>query len=1036
MLCVVAAIVMLCATGSAEAQTRRPIDSKHPLWLIHVDVWNKADPQKIIDLIPSDIKPYVCMNLSLSCQYDTEKNVYKMPQNAVKTYKSWASVCQRNGLWFTCQPASGGHTHIQDDDIETFEYFFKHYRNFLGWNYAEQFWGFDEPNDKSSSTQLSRIALFAKLVEMSHEYGGFLTISFCGNIYSHGLNPVGMMKRNDDLRAACEKYPEAILWLYKYTTSACFHNNESVTFAPFLSGLAKNYGVRYDNCGWNGALDEILGKNHGKQYPAAAGIGTVMEQTGINGGAVWDGPELIWTEDFQNLSDSNVDGYTRRNWGRFKNFDYAWIDLFRKVIDGTLYIPTRQEVIERTQIVVVNDMASGNDEERYAAWGDLYDGLYKVDDPFNNGNGQWGNNHMYMKGSGRYATIAVTNKLADDLARQIPVVVKKSERNNRWSTIEAKVAEFNQYYPQVSEGDMYVARIKNQLVTYNPYSYLNTKTTAEASINLEYNTCDKLELEYNTLSSGIVRETKEGISIYLNNYRSDITTKGTDYITITGAKSKPSYAMKKHTGISAEIGETWLEASHIYTLSVNHNGPVDITIKCEGNATDRRTDEIETQALSNDKPKQPSKDFGEVTYEAEDMDYKGISANIVSPYDQRPGVRGHAGNGFIETGTSTSGSLKCFAKVNISGTYKLKVRYCNNSKAGELTLDINGKTQKVAVEVTGTNKWKYATAEASLNEDNVVLINNTGGINMMIDNMTIAPADSKDEKYEVNIRQVEHCTTTSDKARAAEGETVQLICITESVYDLKGWEIIHGNIEISSTNTFVMPDDNVTVRPIIEDTRAVYELNFTEVGNGTLPAGWETTQGGNEVHSYPNSYGAGARTFSGFNGYQGRALYWREVCAEYGKQSNYRMHLNQGRYKLTYAMAAWKGTPEYTANIVDLNGISSKKVVTSESHTARPNADGSTSADISQTEMMELEFDINQGGYYAIRFESAGGFSEYLLVACKLVQLSGNAIEDITIEDSHVIEIYGLDGRKRQNIERGINILKMSDGKTRKVMIK
>ena len=157
-------LLLLTASLSLNAQQRRPVDNRHPLWLIHVDVWNKADPQKIIDLVPDDIKPFVCMNLSLSCQYDTEKNVYKMPQNAVKTYKSWASVCQANGLWFTCQPASGGHTHIQDNDLETFEYFFKQYPNFLGWNYAEQFWGFDEANDKSSSSQASRIALFAKLV--------------------------------------------------------------------------------------------------------------------------------------------------------------------------------------------------------------------------------------------------------------------------------------------------------------------------------------------------------------------------------------------------------------------------------------------------------------------------------------------------------------------------------------------------------------------------------------------------------------------------------------------------------------------------------------------------------------------------------------------------------------------------------------------------------------------------------------------------------------------------------------------------------
>ena len=142
-------MLIACHSSFSVAQERRPIDSQHPLWMIHVDVWNTADPQKIIDLIPEDLKPFVCMNLSLSCQYDKDRNIYKMPRCAVRTYKSWGSVCQQNGLFFTCQPASGGHTHIQDDDLETFEYFFKRYPNFLGWNYAEQFWGFDEAGDES-----------------------------------------------------------------------------------------------------------------------------------------------------------------------------------------------------------------------------------------------------------------------------------------------------------------------------------------------------------------------------------------------------------------------------------------------------------------------------------------------------------------------------------------------------------------------------------------------------------------------------------------------------------------------------------------------------------------------------------------------------------------------------------------------------------------------------------------------------------------------------------------------------------------------
>ena len=413
------------------AQQRRPIDNEHPLWLVHIDVWYTADPQKIIDLIPDDVKPYVCMNLSLSCQYDKEKNVYKMPQQAVRTYKSWASVCQKNGMWFTCQPASGGHTHIQDDDLETFEYFFKHYPNFLGWNYAEQFWGFDEAGDKSSSTQEARWALFAKLVEMSHQYGGFLTVSFCGNIWSHALNPLGEMKRNKDLLEACRKYPEAILWLYKYTTSSCFYNNESVTFSPFISGLAKNYGVRYDNCGWNGATEAIVGADKCK-YPASAGIGTVMEQTGPNGGAVWDGPELTWREEcFHETNRSTVDGYQRRNWERFPNFNGVWSDMFRKIIDGTIRIPSRAEVVGRTKIVVINDITSGNDEQKYASWGTLYDNLYKQNDPFNRGNGQWMNNYCYFKKTGRYATIPICIELNDDLAKSIPVQVSKSKYTQR-----------------------------------------------------------------------------------------------------------------------------------------------------------------------------------------------------------------------------------------------------------------------------------------------------------------------------------------------------------------------------------------------------------------------------------------------------------------------------------------------------------------------------------------------------------------------------------------------------------------------------
>ena len=1045
----VLAVLLVMTAQTMSAQERRPIDSKHPMWLVHVDVWNKADPQKIINLIPEDIRPYVCMNLSLSCQYDTEKNVYKMPQNAVKTYKSWATVCQQNGLWFTCQPASGGHTHIQDDDLETFEYFYKQYPNFLGWNYAEQFWGFDEAGDKSSSTQTSRIALFAKLVPMAHKYGGFLTISFCGNIWSHPLNPVGMMKRNKDLLKACQDYPEAILWLYKYTTSSCFYNNESVTFSPFISGLAKNYGVRYDNCGWNGALGALLGDNHGKKYPVAAGIGTVMEQTCVNGGAVWDGPELIWTEDFQNLNNSTENGYTRRNWGTFPGFRNIWIDMFRKIIDGTMYIPTREEVVEKTKIVVINDVTSGNDEQKYAAWGDLYDGLYKQTDPFNRNSGQWMDNFCYFKKTGRYGAIPVAVGLYDDAAKAIPVQVKKSAYASRWSTQAKKVAEFNKQYPEVSTGDLYVNRFKNQLVTYTPYTYMNSKTTASAQIPLQYNTCEQLKLVYGKLSSGIIHEYADHIDFYLNNYRTDTVAAVTDQLIIAGAGSEPTYTMTKRVEARATATSEWDAETGTYTLNVSHMGPVDITINCAGSATERSTDVVSNTPLTADLPKQPEEYKGAITIEAEDMDFKSINSCVTDPYGWYPNVRGHAGNGFADMGTNTAGALRHEIKVKQAGNYTVAIRYTSPSRVAVLAAQLNGR-KAVRCEKTANNEWKKATFEATLKEgSNTLTITNTGGTAFYIDNVTYIPEGTPEDLYKVSVREVEHGAVVADVDSAAEGETVTLTVIPEQGYALNSLKIVNSvyftqewilPVENAAEGiTFTMPDDNVTLLPVFEDMTAVYKLDFSNVLTGTLPAGWRATQENNDVHQYPNSYSGGARTFAGFTGYQGKGLYWREGNAEYGKQAAYPLTLEAGEYKVTFAQAAWKSTPKYKVQVLD---ASNNVVAESATCTATPNANGNTAANLTSAKTYELPFTIANAGNYVVRFvnmSNSSGYDEYLLLECRInTVLTPDAIESIQVANNNALPagIYNTAGIQLKSLQKGLNIIRTADGKTKKVLVK
>ena len=1051
-------ILTLMNAGAAEQ--RRPIDSRHPLWIVHIDVWYQSDPQKIIDLIPDDIKPYVCMNLSMSCQYDTARAVYKMPQDAVQTYKSWATVCQKNRVWFMCQPASGGMGHLKDSDLATHEYFFKKYPNFLGWNYCEQFWGFDQADNRASATQTERIALFAQLVEMSHKYGGFLTISFCGNIWSHSLTPNGMLKRNNALLKACKSYPEACLWLYKYTTTSCWYNTESVCLSPFISGLATNYGVRYDNCGWNGAMDVLLGEGHGLKYPISAGLSTVMEQSCVNGGAVWDGPELTTYACFREANTTTVDGYTHRNWESFPEFRNGWTDMFRKFLDGGLYIPTREEVVGRTKIAVIADMGSGSDEDKYCSWKELYDGLYKQDqDPACKGTGYWHDNLTFFKKTGRYAAIPVCLGMFDNLAKSIPVQVKKSKRNEVWPSQDKKVSDFDAQYEEVSTGDLYVSRHKNQLVTYTPYTYLNSKTSAKGSIRLMYNTCSKLELTLGRLCNAAVREYSDHIDFYMNNFRVDTVANVVDKIVITGATTEPSYTMDKRSGATAEAKASWDAANKRYTLEVAHCGPVDLSVKCAGAATNRKTDYLPASSLSTDLPLQPAAYYGPITIEAEDMDYKNISGCITNPYYSRPNVKGHSGNGFIETGKNTAGSLRHKLTLDKAGDYRIGVKYNSTKKAGQIELKVNGVAKTAEIKKTGTNQWMKTWVEVSLRQgENTLYINNVQGLDMMLDLVDYMPKDTPVEKYSITVQAGSHGIAIPEVTEAAEGDIVTFYIKPDEGYSFAGWEYHPRQHPYFKDNTMQMPNDNVILTPLFkegtdtpggggdepggdpglpEGMHQMRALDFTGVAAGALPEGWKCLQNGNEIHEYPNTFGSGSRTFEGFSGFQGKGLYWRTKYAQYGRLADYLLTLEPGNYYLQFAMAAWKASPQFYAQI--LNAADESVVAKSETFDAEPNADGNMSADLSSTETHGLKFKIEKKGNYVISFDNAieGDWHEFLLLDCRLHTDVDTGIHGITLDtpDDSPSAIYNENGIEQKSLRRGINIVKMKSGKTRKLFI-
>lgn len=114
------------------------ISPSRPAWIIHIDTWNSPNPQAIINMVPEDIKPYVIFNLSLSAS----ENICA---DGKKVVDSWMKVCAENRVWTMIQPASGGCSAFDDDDLELYE---SYYRTIL------TFWDGTMP---SSSGDLTRI---------------------------------------------------------------------------------------------------------------------------------------------------------------------------------------------------------------------------------------------------------------------------------------------------------------------------------------------------------------------------------------------------------------------------------------------------------------------------------------------------------------------------------------------------------------------------------------------------------------------------------------------------------------------------------------------------------------------------------------------------------------------------------------------------------------------------------------------------------------------------------------------------------------
>lgn len=704
-----------------EQPLRRIISEEQPAWIIHIDVWNYADPQKIIDMVPEDVRPFVIFNIATSTT--DEKSA-----NGPAIYDSWMKVCAQNRVWTMIQCASGAYNRMPDtpDDVSAYEQYFKDYPNFLGFNFAEQYWGFDT---KGSVTFDNRLQLFAQLLPICKDYGGYLAVSFADTYHNANKMPVAYVKRNDAIRSFLSQNPEHFLCFEKYTQKKNFLDIESQCLGAWLSGIAGNYGIRFDSSGWvekdtkpdmqDGDTQYTVGAS---EFVRAAGAIPIAEHMMLTGQTIMDGPELIWAECSVEGKASTADGFSRRNWQWVDQWKNITLDLFRKILDGTIRIMNKQEVMERTKVCVVSS-GSGSNNSTYRTPAALFDGVYRNEKDYGGLQGRdanhWLNNRWWMKSTGRYPTI--------------PTMLEPGSLTDigKWvSSTEEKQAQLNALFPEEYVGDIYAGRHENGWVTYNPYQYdditsangirtLSAATKrASGNISLQYNTCTGVQLDYAPYSLGILKEYADQLTLYLNNYQTTGLL-SEDIIKIHGASRQPTCNwIDRSTKKDAIVTSTWKDG--VMTIKVIHNGPVDLTINCKGTATDRKT--AYTSATIR-KPAAPEVYSGALQYEAELADYQKAT---IRKSGFKQGKDGYQGQGFTEMATDQS-KLRFNINVPRADYYELALCYQTDS-------DGNLMIGNESVRLLKNTNWTTASIIVQLKSgQNELIVQNTGNTNVAVD---------------------------------------------------------------------------------------------------------------------------------------------------------------------------------------------------------------------------------------------------------------------------------------------------------------
>lgn len=726
------ALLLLAFTMSAGAvqPIRRPVSPTQPMWIFHIDTWNIPDPEKIIQLVPEDVRPFVVFNISLSSNDN-------LVQDGPRIIDSWLSACAAQGVWCMVQPSSGAHSRLPEIGAdgtgrEVFESYYQNYPNFIGFNYAEQFWDFGAPG---CPTWDERLETLYQLLQLAYQYGGYLTMNFTQAYDSYQMMPMAILKDNSDIRDFLRLHPEHFICSEKYTMKKGFYMIESDCLGMFLSGYAGHYGIRFDTSGWMTNSDD-RNDSEGNTYVESAGLLPMVEHMLLTGQSVIDGPELFWEQVSRTAKTvTGSDGYRTREHMLYVHALNLYVDIFRKILSGEWRIATRREVINRTQICVLNDLTTGT-RAPYIVPQNLYDGLYRLSCDSGGvtyGRG-WQDQRWWTKRTGRYPAIPMVYDLADTTAMLLEAI-PMSTLSQRWPTISAKQQELNARFADPVYGEIFVARTPGrcEYVAYNPYQYLDYVNNGKRVFR------NATRRTSGFVSDFVTDTQQQTLHIYLNNYRNQYNqapytewAQTTDTIWLYGPYASPTVTWADRGNHSpSTVTSTYAD----YTLRIvaTHNGPLDITISgLQHGGMSMNLDfapysigviSAEASGTALTAPAAPSEycptiaDSTYYCYEVENMDYKGGYGLTQYSYPGTNPLSGYSAQGYVQIMPHSGATIRDTLTVAEAGVYRLGIRYRNamTTSAVPMRLTLNGQTY-VLTNLTQANDWQLASNDVVLQQ--------------------------------------------------------------------------------------------------------------------------------------------------------------------------------------------------------------------------------------------------------------------------------------------------------------------------------